>query len=109
MVMRLWLGSALLSVLLVAPAMADAPDVAITIKNHQFVPATVSIPSGTKVKIVVSNQDPTLSEFESVDFHREKVVEPGSRITLYVGPLDPGSYEFFDDFHPDTRGHLVVK
>jgi hypothetical protein len=30
-------------------------------------------------------------------------------IAVFVGPLDPGSYEFFDDFHLETRGHLVVK
>jgi hypothetical protein len=28
---------------------------------------------------------------------------------VFVGPLDPGSYEFFDDFHNDTRGHLIAK
>ena len=60
-------------------------------------------------RLVVRNGNPTVSEFESTQFHREKVVPPGQEITVFVGPLDPGSYEFFDDFHPDTRGHLVVK
>jgi len=57
----------------------------------------------------VHNDNTTPSEFESTQFHREKVVPPGQEITVFVGPLDPGSYEFFDDFHPETRGHLVVK
>jgi hypothetical protein len=41
--------------------------------------------------------------------HREKIVNAGGEIIQYVGPLDPGSYEFFDDFHGATRGHLVAK
>ena len=49
------------------------------------------------------------AEFESNSLHREKIVTAGGQIAVFVGPLDPGSYEFFDDFHNSTRGHLVVK
>jgi heme/copper-type cytochrome/quinol oxidase subunit 2 len=69
----------------------------------------VVVPAGQKVKLIVRNEDKSMSEFESSDFHREKVVMPGNSITLFVGPLDAGSYEFFDDFNPDNRGRLVVK
>ena len=92
-----------------APALADDPSFSIVLKNNQFVPNEVQIPAGAKVKLVVRNENPTPSEFESTQFHREKIVPPGQEITVFVGPLDPGSYEFFDDFHPETRGHLVVK
>jgi plastocyanin len=92
-----------------APALADDPNFAILLKNNQFVPSEVHIPAGVKVKLVVRNENPTASEFESIQFHREKVVPPGQEITVFVGPLDPGNYEFFDDFHPETHGHLVVK
>jgi plastocyanin len=99
-----------LSVLAVsAPALADDPTVSIVLKNNRFVPSEVPIPAGVKVKLIVRNDNATASEFESTEFHREKVVPPGQEITVFVGPLDPGSYEFFDDFHPETRGHLVVK
>ena len=93
----------------VPPALADDPSVSIVLKNNQFVPSEVQIPAGVKVKLVVRNDNPTPSEFESTQLHREKVVPPGQEITVFVGPLDPGNYEFFDDFHPETRGHLVVK
>lgn len=106
---RSCLSAALLAVIVQVPAFAQEPDFVITIKNHQFVPATVEIPAGTKVKLVIRNQDQTTSEFESIEFHREKVVQAGGEITVFVGPLDAGSYEFFDDFHPETRGHLVAK
>jgi hypothetical protein len=92
-----------------APALADDPSFSIVLKNNQFVPSEVQIPAGAKVKLVVRNENPTPSEFESTQFHREKVVPPGQEISVFVGPFDPGSYEFFDDFHPETRGHLVVK
>ena len=90
-------------------AHADEPEIGISIRDHHFVPDEVSAPAGQKLKLVVKNEDKTPSEFESVDFHREKVVLPGHEITVFVGPLTAGKYEFFDDFHPETRGHLVVK
>jgi plastocyanin len=104
----LWVA-ALLTMSVSAIALADDPTFSILMKNNQFVPSEVQIPAGVKVKLVVRNENQTASEFESNQFHREKVVAPGQQITVYVGPLDPGSYEFFDDFHPQTRGHLIVK
>src|SRR5215472_16816672 len=104
----LWLA-ALLVVAAAPSVFADDPSVAITLKDNRFVPSEVQVPAGVKVKLVVRNDNPVASEFESLELHREKVVTPGSQITVFVGPLDPGSYEFFDDFHPQTRGHLVVK
>jgi plastocyanin len=106
---RIFRLAAWLAFIAAAPALADDPSVAIALKNNQFVPSEVRIPAGVKVKLVVRNDNATASEFESTQFHREKVVTPGQEITVFVGPLDPGSYEFFDDFHPQTRGHLVVK
>ena len=81
----------------------------IEIKDGKFVPNELDVPAGQKIKLIVRNQDKTMSEFESAELHREKTVAPGNEITVYVGPLDAGSYEFFDDFHPDNRGHLVAK
>jgi plastocyanin len=98
-----------LALLAASPASADDPEFALSIKGHQFVPAELQVPAGTKVKIIVKNEDPTPSEFESVDLHREKVVPPGQSVSVFVGPLDPGSYAFFDDFHPETKGRLIVK
>ncbi|HXC88833.1 MAG TPA: cupredoxin domain-containing protein [Stellaceae bacterium] len=99
----------LLAFLSVAPARADVPSFPIVMKSNQFVPSEVQIPAGVKVKLLVRNDNQTPSEFESSQFHREKIVGPGQEITVFVGPLDAGSYEFFDDFHPQTRGHLIVK
>jgi len=92
-----------------APVLADDPVVTITLKDHQFVPSEVPVPAGVKVKLLVKNEQQVNAEFESNSLHREKIVNPGGEITVFVGPLDPGSYEFFDDFHSATRGHLIAK
>jgi plastocyanin len=107
--MRRFAFGACLAIAAAMPALADTPSYTILLKGGQFVPSEVQIPAGVKVKLVVRNGNTTPSEFESNQFHREKVVAPGREITVFVGPLNPGRYEFFDDFHPSTRGHLVVK
>jgi hypothetical protein len=37
------------------------------------------------------------------------VIAPGSVGVVNIRPLAPGRYEFLDDFHPETRGALVVQ
>jgi plastocyanin len=82
----------------------------ISIKDHRFNPAEIEVPAGQKVKLVIRNQDGTPEEFESAELRREKIVPGGGEITLFVGPLKPGRYEFFGDFNPSTaRGHIVAR
>jgi hypothetical protein len=92
-----------------SPARAD--DVPMVIfKNHRFEPSRIEVPANTKFKLQVKNTDDTADEFESSSLNREKLVPPGQTITLFLGPLDPGEYKFFGDFHQDTaQGVLVVK
>jgi hypothetical protein len=88
----------------------DAESYTLTIRQHRFEPTEIEIPAGKKISLVVKNLDATPEEFESIELHREKVVSGGSEITVYIGPLKPGRYEFFGDFNPDTaRGHIIAK
>lgn len=91
------------------PALADSAPYQLTIKNQAFTPATLTIPANTQVQIRIHNQDALPAEFESYDFNREKVVPGGSKVSLYVGPLKPGTYKFFNDFHSSSTGKLIVK
>ncbi len=95
------------------PALVQAAEVTeytIVIKNHKFEPATVEIPADTKVHLIVDNQDPTPEEFESHDFHREKIIKGNTKATIKVGPLKPGEYKFFGEFNEATaQGKLIVK
>jgi Cupredoxin-like domain len=87
----------------------DAP-YTLVIKDHIFQPTEIEIPAGKKIELIVKNEDSTPEEFESTELRREKVVPGDQHITVYIGPLKPGRYEFFGDFNPKTaRGHIVVK
>jgi len=90
------------------PAHAD-DDYVLTLKDHKFTPENLTIPADKKVKVIVKNASDTTAEFESSDFNREKIVEAGSEITVFIGPLSPGSYGYFDDFHRETTGTIIVK
>jgi hypothetical protein len=93
-----------------APALAADDSFTLSIEGHRFSPTEIEIPAGKKITLLVKNLDATPEEFESTDLRREKVVAGGDEITVYIGPLRPGRYEFFGDFNPDTaRGHIVAK
>jgi len=113
MTLRLFCTGFALALVLLAPQAvraADAPVFTITIKDHKFDPAEIELPKGTKVKLVVKNLDPTPEEFESHDLKREKVVAGNGEITVSIGPLEPGRYEFVGEFNEKTaRGAIVVK
>lgn len=100
------------TVVLALSAAAQAADAEfrIDIRNHRFQPAELVVPAGQKVKLLVNNLDATPEEFESRELNREKVIPGGKSATIYVGPLDPGSYPFFGEFNPDSaQGRLIVK
>jgi len=91
-------------------AMAQDAPYTLILKDHKFQPTEIEIPADKKITLIVKNQDPTPEEFESIELRREKVVPGGEQITVYIGPLKPGRYEFFGDFNPATaRGHIVAK
>lgn len=91
-------------------ALAADTEFAIAIRDHRFEPAEIKVPAGQKIKLVVHNQDATPEEFESHELNREKVIAPGSKGTLYVGPLKPGRYPFFGEFNEKTaRGALIAE
>ena len=87
-------------------------------KDHRFVPAELHAPAGKPIVIIVKNIEcggggdgeggARPAEFEQY-VAGEKVVTGGGTITLRIRPLEPGRYRFFDDFHPETQGYLVVK
>jgi plastocyanin len=82
----------------------------LVIHDHKFDPVELSVPAGTKIKVLIENQDATPEEFESNELNREKVVVGKGTITVILGPLDAGRYPFFGDFHQETaQGVLVVK
>jgi len=93
-----------------ATAVAQEAEAQLVIRDHQFVPTEITVPAHAKIKLVIDNQDATAEEFESYELNREKVVAAKSKIRVYVGPLEPGRYPFFGDFHKDSaNGVLIAK
>ena len=85
-------------------------EINIIIKNHQFIPDKIEIPSNRKIKLIVHNQDSTIEEFESHDLKREKIIPANSKKRIVLAPLKPGEYKFFGEFHEETaQGILIVK
>jgi len=87
---------------------ANKPVFTITIKDHQFSPKELIVPANEKVKLIIENQDSTAEEFESYDLNREKIVTGNGKITIFIGPLKPGEYKYFGEFHEDTAQGIII-
>lgn len=100
---------AFVAFLLPWPATAADATAFLTIRNRAFDQQELPVPAGQKIELHVRNADSAASEFESADLHREKLVPAGQEVVIFIGPLRAGSYEFFDDFNPRARGHIVAR
>ena len=90
------------------PSLAE--DFSLVIKDHRFEPAELQVPAGQDFTLNVTNQDASPEEFESNDLDIEKVIAGGQSAAIKVEPLDAGRYEFYGEYHEDTRqGRLVAK
>jgi hypothetical protein len=83
--------------------------VTISVKNHRFQPAQIHAPAKVPIELRVKNLDSSSMEFESDTLHVEKVVNGNSEAVIRLQPLAPGRYEFYDDYHQETTGVLVVR
>lgn len=82
----------------------------IVILDHKFIPDTLTIPANKKIKLLVINKDDRMEEFESFELRREKIVPAHGSIKVNIGPLDPGEYKFFGEFHQKTaQGKIIAK
>ncbi len=91
-------------------AAAEVPEYTLEIRDHLFFPTRLVIPRNQKVKLIVVNRDETPEEFESYELNREKVIMGKRQAILFIGPLPPGEYPFFGEFHPKTAlGSVVVE
>jgi plastocyanin len=91
-----------------APVAADVPVYDVEIREHLFYPAELRVPAGQKIKLQVMNQDSTPEEFESFDLNREKVIMGKRKAIIFFGPLHPGEYPYFGEFHPETAQGVII-
>jgi heme/copper-type cytochrome/quinol oxidase subunit 2 len=106
------LGAVALATLMAAsgPVRAEDPQTfRLTLKDHIFEPAELTVPAGKRLILIVRNADDTPAEFESRELGAEKVISPGREAMIRVGPLAAGRYPFNDEFHQDqARGVLIA-
>jgi hypothetical protein len=98
---------ALAALVTLAPA-AQAADYTVTIKDHKFSPTELKVPANKRVVITVINDDITPEEFESKELRVEKIIAGKSKGTVRIGPLKPGRYPFFGEFHEATAKGVVI-
>ncbi|MBX6323720.1 MAG: cupredoxin domain-containing protein [Rhodospirillaceae bacterium] len=93
------------------PAQAeDLPTFRIELKDGVVTPQRLEVPANTRFKLEIANTGTKPAEFESVQLRKEKVLAPGASSFMVIRDLDPGEYDFFDDFNPTApRAVLVAK
>ena len=102
----------LIAIAIFAAPPARATDDSSQVRFHAGAvePASLTLPANTPVKLQVTNSGDAAVEFESFELHRERVVQPGQTITVYIPALPPGTYPFFDDFsHGAVKGEIVSR
>lgn len=91
-----------------APAgAADAPQPAIVhIKNFMFVPATLTIPAGTKVTFINDDDEPHTVTATDKAFDSEALDTHASWVHTFA---KAGTITYFCELHPYMKGVLIVK
>ena len=88
----------------------DMPTFKLLMKDGRFFPETIEVPAQTRFRLAVKNEGPGAAEFESLELKKELVLAPGVTRTTVFAPMKPGTYKFFDEFHPETgQGRIVAK
>ena len=100
----------IVATILAMPGFSFAADPQLlAIHDDQFEPKQLVIPAGIKLELVIRNLGAMPAEFESPDLSREVIVRGHGEVKIFIGPLDPGSYHFFNDFNHDMQGTIVAK
>lgn len=87
---------------------AELPAYTVTIDGGRIDPSRLEVPAGTKFKLVLRNTGKVAAEFEGRDLRVEKVLAPGAQSFVVIAPLKPGTYRFFDEFHPDAPDMVLI-
>lgn len=89
-------------------AMASDDPIEVRIKNHKFYPDRITVKAGTRFKLRLINEDSTSEEFESNTMIVEKFLGPKRKMTITLGPLKPGTYEYFGELNPSTAQGILT-
>ncbi len=99
----------LVSAALSLSVMADDPSFTLTRQGGHFSPSPLVVPIHLKIRLVVDNQDQDAMEFESESLSWEIVIPPHHSTVLYLNPLEPGRYGYFNDNDPQQKGIIEAR
>lgn len=108
--MRFFLPLLACLLLPLAASADDLPSYRLELNDGKLSSNRLVVPAGKRFKIDVVNKGKTPAEFESLQLRKEKVLAPGAESFIVLGPLSPGEYKFYDEFHmATTQGVISVK
>lgn len=86
----------------------DEPTFIIEFHDGKVEPLHLEVPANRRFKLELRNSGAAPAEFESNELRKEKVLAPNSSSILVFRTLEPGTYKFFDDFHPDAPQAVLI-
>ena len=82
----------------------------LTLKDHRFEPAQLTVKAETPATLIVKNLDATPEEFESKPLRIEKIIPANSEASFTIRALKAGRYKFVGEFHEDSaKGELIAE
>ena len=82
----------------------------LTLKDHRFEPAQLTIKAETPATLIVKNLDAVPEEFESKPLRIEKIIPANSEASFAIRALKAGRYKFVGEFHEDSaKGELIAE
>ena len=102
------LAVAVLPALTLGARAEEEPLFRIEFNDGKITPQRLEVPAKTRFRLELHNLGKEPAEFESKELRKEKVLAPGASSILVIRTLDPGEYDFFDDFHLDAPPAVLV-
>ncbi len=81
----------------------------IEFKNNQFAPTELVVPADRKFELEVENEGSEEIVLSIAELGIEIAVPAGAEREAYLGPLEPGDYEFEDSLNSSRKGILRVQ
>lgn len=77
----------------------------LTAANLAFEPESLTVAAGESIEL--TNEDGTEHNFTAEDAELDEDVDAGASITIDVGAVDPGTYDFFCKYHKDSMTGIL--
>lgn len=100
------------------PGAGQTTQLTLVAKNYAFDRASIAVPAGSKVQLVLDNQDSGVphniaiyssSAATTVIFKGEIITGPMKTTYTFDAPTSPGTYYFRCDLHPNMNGQFIVQ